>query len=442
MISVACTKQHTAGLVQCGKLAALIYFSDEKLVILGSGAPSRPQACMLVRGWHAGSPRSHVQSAAGRVSCDCLPAGWTAHSQYSAVWACGAFVVGFCTPKPRSSWVRRSLKKISAVEVTKANQASPHSMLDRLQDRAAALGGKCLAIGYKNSRTKVPWQCQHGHTWDASPANVLNGTWCLEFGRNRQRIPLQRLQDHARARGGQCLSTSKYNRSKAKVPWQCKLGDIWEATPNNVLYSGSWCPTCSRKGRTRKKRSLKDLQEHAASLGGRCLATTYEGMTEPVPWQCQEGHTWRARPGQVLLKAKTWCPVCAGRARLDLHQLQEHAARRGGECLAEKYVNSKSKVPWKCKDGHTWQATPNNVLHHKRWCPHCRKIVGAVSSQNEIWEKRSITKMSEAFCLRQLPVVLRFHGTDACFHSSVADNILRCKTMTAQAQPDCRGTLV
>ena len=69
-------------------------------------------------------------------------------------------------------------------------------------------------------------------------------------------------------------------------------------------------------------------------------------------------------------------------------------------------------------------------------------MIGAVSSQNEIWEKSSITKMSEAFCLRQLPVVLRFHGTDACFHSSVADNILRCKTMTAQAQPDCRGTLV
>ena len=329
---------------------------------------------MLVRGWHAGSPRSHVQRAAGRVSCDCLPAGWTAHSQQSAIWAYGAFVVGFCAPKPRCSWVRRSLKKTSAVEVTKASQASPDSMLDRLQDRAAALGGKCLAIGYKNSRTKVPWQCQHGHNWDAEPRSVLNGkTWCPECARHRRRIHLQRLQEHARGRGGRCLSTSKYCSAKTKVPWQCKLRHSWEATPGSVLYHGSWCPACSRKGRKHKKRSLKDLQKHAGSQGGLCLATTYDGMLAPVVWQCQEGHVWSARPNSIL-NHKTWCPFCAGKARLDLHRLQEHAARRGGECLATEYVNNRSKVNWKCKHGHIWEASPRNVLNGGSWCPHCNRI--------------------------------------------------------------------
>ena len=258
--------------------------------------------------------------------------------------------------------------------VLKDVSAREQSMLDRLHGHAAALGGKCLAVGYTNNKTKVPWQCQHGHTWDARPSDVLRKkSWCPECARNRRRIPLQRLQDHAKTRGGRCLSTSKYNRSITKVLWQCKLGHNWKATPNRVLSKGTWCPTCSRKGRTYKRRSLKDLQEHAASSGGRCLATAYEGVMVRVLWQCRKGHTWRASPQNVLY-SRTWCPECAGNALVDLSRLQEHAAHRGGKCLAKKYVNNRSKVSWKCEHGHTWQATPHSVLNVGSWCPECMKI--------------------------------------------------------------------
>ncbi|CAE7357532.1 unnamed protein product [Symbiodinium sp. CCMP2592] len=335
--------------------------------ILECGESSRLHSFMLVSLWHAGPLPSHLQCPPGRVS------GWTAHSQFSAIWAYGVFVVGFALPNQRKSQAGRLARKASVREDT-VFKARPESMLDRLQDHAAALGGKCLAIGYKSRMTKVPWQCQHGHTWDARPKNVLNKqSWCPECARNKQRIPLQRLQDHAKARGGRCLSTSKYNRSRGKVTWQCKLGHTWEATVNKVVHCGTWCPKCSRKGRTCKKRSLKDLQEHAASLGGRCLATTYEGMLAPVLWRCHKGHVWSARPSNIL-HHKTWCPACAGNALLDVGYLHKHAIRRGGECLATEYVNNQSAVTWKCEHGHIWQARPHDVLNKGSWCPHCRKI--------------------------------------------------------------------
>ncbi|CAE6967734.1 unnamed protein product [Symbiodinium sp. KB8] len=253
-------------------------------------------------------------------------------------------------------------------------RARPESMLDRLHDHAAALGGKCLASGYKNNKTKVRWQCQHGHTWDAKPDNVLNKkSWCPECARNRRRIPLQRMQDHASAKGGRCLSESKHNRSKTKVLWQCRHGHTWDASPNHVLSRGTWCPACSRKGRVHKKRSLKDLQEHAASLGGRCLATTYKGVRTPVVWQCHKGHTWKASPNSIL-NQKSWCPVCAGNGPLDLRRLQQHAKHRGGKCLAKKYVNASSKVTWKCKHGHSWRAAPRSVLNSGSWCPDCNRM--------------------------------------------------------------------
>ena len=331
---------------------------------------------MLGSCWHPTPSSLHAKSAThfcGRVRLHRFePGNNRAPSRLAAVGACGWLLAGFLLRKTSRRLTGRFAKEPGTLNEVTARQ---QSMLDRLNGHAAALGGKCLALGYKNCMTKVPWQCQHGHTWDARSNDVLNKkSWCPECARNRRRIPLQRLQDHARRRGGRCLSESKHNQSQTKVLWQCRHGHTWEAAPNMVLSQGSWCPECSRKGRTYRRRSLKDLQEHAASLGGRCLATTYEGVMLPVLWQCHKGHMWRARPTAVLNKRKAWCPVCAGNAPLNMRLLQEHAARRGGKCLAKKYVNSRSKVTWECEHGHTWQATPNNVLNLGRWCPHCRKI--------------------------------------------------------------------
>ena len=296
-----------------------------------------------------------AQSSKPNFSCSVVHQPWESGSSRAprpaAVTVSGALAAGILLRKNRRQSVCRFTKGEKALSNMSARQ---QSMLDRLHNHAAALGGKCLAIGYKNCYTKVPWQCQHGHTWDARPRDVLhNKSWCPECARNRQRIPLQRLQGHARRRGGRCMSESKYNRSITKVLWQCKLQHTWEATPNKVLNQGTWCPDCSRKGRTCKRRSLKDLQAHAASLGGRCLATSYEGMLAPVLWQCHRGHIWSASASSIF-HLKTWCAVCSGRAPLELARLQEHARRQGGECLATGYVNNKSKVPWKCQHGHTW----------------------------------------------------------------------------------------
>ena len=246
-------------------------------------------------------------------------------------------------------------------------------LLKRLQDHAVAKGGFCRTDSYTNSTTKVPWECEHGHTWHARPHDVLHKkTWCPQCALDKQRKTLEQLQDHARKPGGMLLST-KYTNSKAKYRWQCKLGHTWEARADNVLNHDTWCPECGQKQKVSTRRSLQDLQEHAASRGGRCLATEYCGMVRKVQWECNKGHRWHAAPRNVL-SGNTWCPVCAQRAPIGLERLREHAAQRGGECLATEYVNNHSKVPWKCKLGHVWEATADSVMGLGSWCPHCRKI--------------------------------------------------------------------
>jgi hypothetical protein len=57
--------------------------------------------------------------------------------------------------------------------------------------------------------------------------------------------------------------------------------------------------------------------------------------------------------------------------KLTLAEMQAIARKRGGLCLSEKYEHSKSKLRWRCAEGHEWEAKPNNVRHGS-WCPICK----------------------------------------------------------------------
>ncbi|MCK4388531.1 MAG: NAD-dependent epimerase/dehydratase family protein [Dehalococcoidia bacterium] len=53
-----------------------------------------------------------------------------------------------------------------------------------------------------------------------------------------------------------------------------------------------------------------------------------------------------------------------------IRDMQELASSRGGQCLSTEYVNTKTKLKWKCAFGHEWEATPR-LLKAGHWCPEC-----------------------------------------------------------------------
>ena len=54
--------------------------------------------------------------------------------------------------------------------------------------------------------------------------------------------------------------------------------------------------------------------------------------------------------------------------------MQSIANSRQGECLSTIYTNARTNILWKCSDGHTWAATPDNVKRGT-WCPYCKNII-------------------------------------------------------------------
>lgn len=51
----------------------------------------------------------------------------------------------------------------------------------------------------------------------------------------------------------------------------------------------------------------------------------------------------------------------------DIHTL---AHERGGECLSHIYINSATKLSFRCANGHTWETAPSNFCKGT-WCPVC-----------------------------------------------------------------------
>lgn len=179
---------------------------------------------------------------------------------------------------------------------------------------------------------------------------------------------LRRLKNIASKRNGKCLSAN-YKSIKQKLLWECEKGHRWRTTINSILYSGSWCPECAGN----RKLSLIELQHLASQKGGMCLATHYVNSTAKLLWQCKHGHQWYASALSVKYR-DSWCPHCAGNQPLGMDAMHRLALENEGECLSEKYKNCKTKMLWKCKKGHQFQSTPENVKLG-RWCPHCNSKI-------------------------------------------------------------------
>jgi len=81
--------------------------------------------------------------------------------------------------------------------------------------------------------------------------------------------------------------------------------------------------------------------------------------------------------------------------RLTLDDCHVIAAERKGFCLATEYVDSKTRMPWKCEFGHRWSTSYGVVKYNNAWCPECynktiskrKRLNGGLEIANE-WANR------------------------------------------------------
>ncbi|PKP58872.1 MAG: hypothetical protein CVT88_06565 [Candidatus Altiarchaeales archaeon HGW-Altiarchaeales-1] len=291
---------------------------------------------------------------------------------------------------------------------------------------------KCLSTEYINALTKLRWQCKERHTWEATPNNIKRGRWCpicstgisericreyfeRIFNEKFPKVNLSRstysgkrileLDGYCKKLGiafeyqgiqhyenmhffhkTRTLKQQKeYDIIKKKlckqrniilidIPYTVQYEDMYKyiiqkCKKNNIKIS-EIPDEISYKSfvDVYSPEMLKEMQELAKNNGGKCLSTEYINTRTKLKWQCKEGHTWKATPDNI--KRSRWCPYCAGKAELTIGEMQELAKNKGGKCLSTEYVNALTKLKWMCKEGHTWEAIPN-CIKSGHWCPYC-----------------------------------------------------------------------
>jgi len=121
-----------------------------------------------------------------------------------------------------------------------------------------------------------------------------------------------------------------------------------------------------------RKLTLEEIRRDAARRGGRCLSETYVDSLTLMDRECAQGHRWRAVAHAI--RQGHWCKRCAdARLRHPPDEVHELAAARGAKCLSERYTNSQAKLEWQCALGHRWRSSFNSVKQGS-WCPQCKAL--------------------------------------------------------------------
>lgn len=194
-----------------------------------------------------------------------------------------------------------------------SNEAFRKACTEEAKKLAESKGGKCLSE-YIKTRISMTWVCKKGHTWDAELSRIRRGHWCKKCSDGV--IDISDAQKHAESKGGKCLSENYVPCGRTRLLWECDQGHTWEAFYSNVVHKGSWCPVCNKarfQAKISKEKTvrLELARKIALERGGECLSTDYVPKLVILDWRCKNGHEWSARFRCVNKKKNpTWCPKC------------------------------------------------------------------------------------------------------------------------------------
>lgn len=310
---------------------------------------------------------------------------------------------------------------------------------------AAYKNGIC--ISGKWSTKKMEWKCHKGHIWDESFYHINEGNWCpFCSGRRRSANDMyNEIIEVVTKKGGKCLS-SEYTNNSSLMLFECADKHQWHARPYNIK-SGKWCPYCSKYLNEKKCRYILEsltkckFPKHRfiyknirMEFDGFCeelnLAFEYQGEQHfrmikgwhktasgfklqqyrdkqkiihckktkiniiIIPFQESKNDNnlieFISRQASKHLQLKLDSPEmsqfyvkCSS-----LNQLKQIAKCRGGELISDKYYGTHSKMSWKCKNGHSWDATVYSIKSGT-WCPECAKY--------KRWDTRKRTNINDIY---------------------------------------------
>lgn len=396
-----------------------------------------------------------MQGYAEKHGGQCLSGKYT-NAVTKLKWQCDKGHAWKATPysiKSRQSWcptcaiARNAIKRVSTT-------------IEEMQVIAQKRGGSCLSKRYINDLSELKWKCANGHIWKTIPKVVKRGGWCpmcLRYvSENLCREIFQKIfkkkfvKIHPRwlinEHGGRMeldgyckklrLAFEYQGRQHYQIVDFFKGRNLFETQQADVLKKR----LCEKEGIaliiipytvtrnelygfiTKKleennieipkhnkfsvddldvyssQRFMDEMRSIAKELGGVCLSKFFIDSKTKLRWRCKESHEWEAIPESV--KIGRWCPFCAKNVKLNIEEMHVMAKKNDGVCLSERYISSKSKIEWRCAKGHIWEAVPDSI-RRGTWCPTCSNISGHEKLKRNIKELQVIAQNRGGKCMSE-----------------------------------------
>src|SRR5690606_4189027 len=227
-----------------------------------------------------------------------------------------------------------------------------------------------LSDTYIKCIDKLLWECEMGHQWKASLNSVKNSkTWCpycsTSIGESVCRLFLEKL----------------FNE---KFP---KIRPPWLKTKNSSLeldgYSEKLGIAFEYQGahhfeKSYKKQNLEKVKKHDWYKKSICQKM---GIKLLIINDCENNKVENIR-SQIInnidvkyidtLKKINISDIDLYK-RNYMENLHLLANNNDGECLSDKFIGSKEKYRWKCKNNHIWESSLYSVKTGS-WCKKCKNI--------------------------------------------------------------------
>lgn len=231
-----------------------------------------------------------------------------------------------------------------------------HALLSAI---AELRGGQLLEERYLGHAMRHRVRCGAGHAFSSAAYGLIRGKWCVACAHDGRRLSLQLAHEEAQARGGRCLSR-RYVNQRTKLEWQCAHGHRWRTILDNVRRSGTWCPACA--GQPGPREMLRRIRAAAEERGGRLLTFDYVNAQSKLRFRCAKGHEWLASRASRVMHGVWCPRCAHPTPEEQYERLREVVRRHGGELLSRRYVNSTTKIHVRCHKGHEWKALSNTLF--------------------------------------------------------------------------------
>lgn len=185
--------------------------------------------------------------------------------------------------------------------------------------------------------------------------------------------------------------------SNKKVWWRCRENHSWQAAISGREKHG--CPYCSGRLPIKGVNDIvtvcpeKIADWDDAGNEGLCPSDYLRCSEKKVWWRCRNGHSYLQAVKDHV--AGRGCPYCCGKAVLagfndlctaDAPFLSEWDYGKNQLFPTQLRLHSNKKVWWKCRSGHSWEASVNN-RSKGTGCPYCagRKALRGYNDLKTVW---------------------------------------------------------